>query len=307
MAHRYRFHPLAEKELNAVISGPKFQRPQCSQMLSITSTKISSGGFGKGKNVSAIDKYPPIYPHPGKKVIHAGQDLVGEVVVPEGTILFVLDGHGCGAEIFVTIANELILHGVKEKGIPGLVETVPKILDALVANDDAFITSYFEEIFSKANNHKDLASWSAGSTATYTLVLTHQETKRRFVVTANVGDSPAMLVDAHTGQVERLYGQHSWDRIEEVANYTRRCETLGLKPLNVIYGRFNCKGAKRIPRPDYPNLMVPFNVFKNGLKDRVEIDEDTKDKFLHIMKKKYNIVGGFQAATRCVPLFIWCR
>jgi len=103
--------------------------------------------------------------------------------------------------------------------------------------------------------------FGGGSTATVVLIIdgTH-------LVTANVGDSPAMLAFDDGRPHLMLTESHSADSPEEYTRYCARCRRDRVEPAQFVYNRFNCGGGHRLPGPD--SAYEPIPIF--SLDDRQE-------------------------------------
>ena len=82
------------------------------------------------------------------------------------------------------------------------------------------------------------------SGATYVQMMFHQWKHRRWVITVNVGDSEALLVDSNS--VTQCSMAHNWDDKDVYKRYIRTCSTT---PQQVCYNRWNA-GRHSMTGPD---------------------------------------------------------
>jgi len=113
------------------------------------------------------------------------------------------------------------------------------------------------------------------------------------VVTANVGDSPAMLAFDDGRPHLMLTEAHSADSPEEYARYCARCSRDGKTPAQFVYNRFNCSGGHKLPGPNGDYL--PMSIFGlNASNEAVVIKENSE----YVATLGYH--GGIQSVRKYV-------
>jgi hypothetical protein len=153
----------------------------------------------------------------------AGQDVYGHT---EKSIV-VCDGHGPnGIDMAIQAVS---MASVVEESVCGPI-TNPYIVEAALR--DVVRTS----LISAPDTH---------SGATYVQMLLHQWEHRRWVITVNVGDSEALLVDSNT--VLQCSVAHNWDNYDV---YRRYVSTATGPPHNVCYNRWNASSKYKTSGPD---------------------------------------------------------
>lgn len=114
---------------------------------------------------------------------------------------------------------------------------------------------------------------------------------RHFICTANVGDSPMMLLSPQHDYL--AFQSHSWDNVEERHEYIRYCRQHDLIPRDVILGRINTPSGMKIPHKDGSNL--PWFLFKNG---STHIDHEMLEEFHEMIPQDQ--IGGVQSLRKMV-------
>jgi serine/threonine protein phosphatase PrpC len=150
-----------------------------------------------------------------------------------------------------------------------------------------------QHIFSEV---EDQFKMTGGTTVSLAIVVSIDN--RHFLITANVGDSPILLLPTHSSKYTFLASKsHSWDNQEERTKYLEFCKRHGLEPRDVILGRFNTPTGSLIPRKD--GSIRPWFLFKPGTD---EIDHDTLHEFHEVLYKsnKSFVFGGIQSQRKLV-------
>jgi len=132
-----------------------------------------------------------------------------------------------------------------------------------------------------------------GSTLTTWMILEDMRSGRIFMVTANVGDSPLLLIRTSDGRVGEMTTMHSWDSIEERRVHNAACIAAGHPIPEVIYARWHTHGRKGIL--DAQGRTQPIRMYK-GATD--EIDEVNRT---HVVRRIRDLgvkPGGVQSRVR---------
>ena len=127
---------------------------------------------------------------------------------------------------------------------------------------------------------------------TLSLLMVWQYDGRAFVLTANVGDSPLLLIDNATGKVRRLHEEHNWDSRKERQVHLAASREAGRNDAVVIYSRFNCDNGRSFPDPWGGQKVIPM--FEEGT------DKVHEANRRHVMQESKNrgSVGGCQSLRR---------
>ena len=122
----------------------------------------------------------------------------------------------------------------------------------------------------------------------------YEKGNKEFMVTANVGDSPILMINHKTGKTSTVFGDHSWESPKERAHYLNHCMSKRLKPADAIYGRFNCDERKNFR--DRDNKYRPLPIFLEGTN---QIDP-VNCEIVQRAALQRNAVGGVQSRRRMV-------
>ncbi len=161
----------------------------------------------------------------------AGQDVYGHT----NQSIVVCDGHGPnGIDMAIQAVS---IASVVEESVRGPIVN-PYVVEAGLR--DVVRTS----LISAPDTH---------SGATYVQMLFHQWEHRRWVITVNVGDSEALLIDSKT--VLQCSVAHNWDNYDVYRRYVTNCTGT---PQNVCYNRWNASSKYKTSGPDglYEPIMV---------------------------------------------------
>ena len=169
------------------------------------------------------------------------------------TMSLVLDGHGEDGELFAVHGGEYL---AKQLEI-----VWDQVRSACYSNDDSQVTEICKMAFQETEQYlgRTLGGNSGGSTATVAMIV-----DGTYIVTANVGDSPALLC-FENGTHRMLTASHSADSAEEYTRYRARCAHAGVTPAEFVFNRFNCPGGHRMagPNGEYAPLAI-FTLYQNN-------------------------------------------
>jgi len=169
------------------------------------------------------------------------------------TMSLVLDGHGEDGELFAVHGGEYL---AKQLEI-----VWDQVRSACYSNDDSQVTEICKMAFQETEQYlgRTLGGNSGGSTATVAMIV-----DGTYIVTANVGDSPAFLC-FENGTHRMLTASHSADSAEEYTRYRARCAHAGVTPAEFVFNRFNCPGGHRMagPNGEYAPLAI-FTLDQNN-------------------------------------------
>jgi len=246
---------------------------------------ISTGvrGAGKRRNEAGHDGTPGVHLF--------NQDAAIDAVIPtpDGTtvrLLAILDGHGIGGE-YVSGGCAGVLYR-------GFVEHSMDLIDAVRHKDIERVCAFWERRFAEM---EALDVYAGGSTCTAACVMTVDD--RVVITSANVGDSPAGIIDGATGAWRSVYTDHAWDNPEEYAAYRTRCMAKGVMPAEAIYNRFNTSNGVR--RPDADGGYEPIRLYEPmdpSDPGRVVIDRRNAAHVARIMRIHPTNIGGTQSVRK---------
>ena len=142
-----------------------------------------------------------------------------DVVVGENNCLFVFDGHGgyqtaqmASEHSYALFSNPLFKYHVTKLLKSGLTKKVEDIVRAKIGK----IVEMTQHMLS-------------GSTATW--MQCFWSGSRRWVVTANMGDSEGLIVSLTKKKVYMTTAEHNWDNLASYKCYVKHCSKYGVKPL----------------------------------------------------------------------------
>lgn len=167
----------------------------------------------------------------------AGQDVYGHT----DKSIVVCDGHGPnGIDMAIQAVS---MASVVEESVHGPIIN-PYVLESCLR--DVVRTS----LISAPKTH---------SGSTYVQMLFHQWEHRRWVITVNVGDSEALLVDSNT--VLQCSVAHNWDNYDVYRRYVSNCT---VPPHNVCYNRWNASSKYKTSGPDglYEPIMLYDTLYR---------------------------------------------
>merc|ERR1711939_77660 len=184
----------------------------------------------------------------------AGQDYVLVLHPVPGDVrqamVLVLDGHGDCGELFSVHAGEFLSRLIENKW-----STIRSHCYSDEHTRDEHMRELSKDAFRQTDEYlfRELGTSSGGTTATVVMIVDGQ-----FVITANVGDSPALLAFNDGRNYLTLTESHSADSPQEYVRYRARCARDGVTPAKFVYNRFNCQGGHRLPGPNGNFMPIPI-------------------------------------------------
>ena len=157
-----------------------------------------------------------------------------------------------------------------------------KHVDDIIMNEDGITSKYH----------------SGGSTFTMVHKILDEENGTMYTLNYNVGDSPYFKIDTMNGKIYELTQSQNCDNIKCIENYANYCLKKGVKPSEIILGRFNTTmGFKVLWMPlgyIYPyKYSIEHDVYK------VIENEDTMKQFYEnipeVSKQYIGYNGGPQS------------
>jgi serine/threonine protein phosphatase PrpC len=167
------------------------------------------------------------------------------------------------------------------------------VLDLLLAENGEAVREKMRSCFLAVEKEVCDTIPLGGSTLTVWMVLEDLRSGRIFMVSANVGDSPLLLIRTSDGRVGEMTTMHSWDSIEERRVHNAACIEAGQPIPEVIYARWNTLGHGGIP--DAQGKTQPIRMFK-GATD--EIDEKNRAHVVRTIRGMGVKPGGVQSRAR---------
>jgi serine/threonine protein phosphatase PrpC len=253
------------------------------------------GGSGCAKKVS---RTPTIINKDPIHIYGFGQDSLGIIKTDNQLILSLGDGHGpkvAGMEISYKLHEYLITY------IAGMYDF---IIDMLRENKyDAIktqITWMFKHVDEIILNEDDTTSTyhSGGSTFTMVHKILDEEDGTMYTLNYNVGDSPYFKINVEKNEIIELSESQNCDNMTWIEHYANHCLKKGIKPSNVILGRFNTHGGHAIPWVS-PGYIYPYKYLLEDGKYKVTENTEVMKSFYEntpeTMKQYISYNGGPQS------------
>jgi serine/threonine protein phosphatase PrpC len=229
--------------------------------------KIGGGGCAK-----RVTRTPSII---NKEPIHIygfGQDSLGIMKTDNQLILSLADGHGPkvpGMEISYKLHEYLItyisgmygfmidmLRNNKYDDIKTQIFWMFKHVDDIILNEDDITSTYH----------------FGGSTFTMVHKLLDEEDGTMYTLNYNVGDSPYFKINSDKNEIIELSESQNCDNMTWIEHYANHCLKKGIKPSNIILGRFNTQGGHLIPWVS-PGYIYPYKYILEN--DTYKVTENT--------------------------------
>lgn len=200
------------------------------------------------------------------------------------TVFLNLDGHGEHGEMYSVAAGEFLSQHFEASWEQIRVLTRG---DFQTNGGSVLVKSIFaqcdERLRVTLHGH-----YAGGTTATVVMLVDGIH-----LVTANVGDSPAMLAFDDGRPHQMLTEAHSADSPEEYQRYCARCQRDNVIPAQFVYNRFNCPGGHKLPGPN--NTYEPLPIFALNEMNEVIIITENSD---YVNTLGYH--GGIQSVRKHV-------
>lgn len=198
----------------------------------------------------------------------------------------IADGHGPSGHIPSQLTMDFVnvhLSSLSEQGT---------ILSHLLQGKEQ-VQTYWNEFFRILDQNCPMKH--AGTTLTLAMVYLYRG--RLLTVCANVGDSPALLVNHKNGRVHEVYKADNWDDPEVRSRSLQASVKAGMAPPTIVYGRWNTDGNRTVPNRF--GDFKPIPLFKGN---SVEVDNTNR---LHVMEamRQYcgdGMIGGSQTVRKMV-------
>ena len=233
----------------------------------------------------------------------AGSGLTGSEA-----LMMVLDGHGPMGHSFASLCGEALRRSFLARW-PELARRAAAGRGAAVGGGggggrssssssssvEALVRAWFDDAHADtvALLGNSRASRHSGTTATVVAVLADPvDSRKLFVVHANVGDSPALMVRHQcraaaaaaaaataatattTTTTVPLWTDHSVDSLVEYERYRARCAAAGVAHTEWVYSRINT--AQGTPHPD-PSVRHPLRMYELVEMEEEEEEEEEED------------------------------
>ena len=209
-----------------------------------------------------------------------GQDYVGIIDLDDTTkILHVSDGHGNKGHQIAERSANLLIRNFQSDWI--------KLKNYLIENQIKEFEELINQNYMKINNI--FINELSGTTSTFVIITIINN--KSFIITINLGDSPAIIINSNTGKVIQTYWNCSWDDEHEYQNIINYCYKKNITPPKVIAGRFNTKSGKKLNNTFIQDS--PFIIY-----DREPIINEFHVKALILESWNHNKIGGFQSIRK---------
>lgn len=137
-----------------------------------------------------------------------------------------------------------------------------------------------------------------GTTCSYVLITQHHQHQKAYIISANVGDSPIVVVDPNTQNVIHTSQPHTWDNEQEYQLYCTHCAKHNYTPATPVYNRFNCVGGNGyLPGPH--GRYKPISLYNISSSGKVSVNKEHATYIVNEMKS-LNCIGGLQSQGKMV-------
>jgi len=208
-------------------------------------------------------------------------------------VVGIFDGHGDQgrqASLFFakTCANKLLAKGF-------MAQLRQDVYHVNFTKSQELLSKFFQRM-DQMYKQQYPANIYSGTTASIALILTMNE-YRRFVLTANVGDSPIFL--CRGSHIYEHYQPHIWENSIAYKEYYQHCLFNHKIPSIPVIGRFNIIGSGSVlPRTESNVEHVPFTLYKKG---EPSLDVDSIISFQQSIEKYApQYIGGTQSLAKMV-------
>jgi len=201
------------------------------------------------------------------------------------TMVLNCDGHGDQGELFAVAGGEYLSRYFEQAW--------EELRSCCQRGDRDRVQEMARDIFAKCDGAmlRELGErFVGGTTATVCCLIDGIH-----IITANVGDSPAMLAFEDGREHVMLTEPHSADSPEEYTRYCARCHGDGLEPAQFVYNRFNCGGGHKMPGPD--GSWSPIPIFELDEKGEARVIQANSE---YIGTLGYH--GGIQSVRKHVVI-----
>lgn len=235
--------------------------------------------IGKDKN----NKDPSVSQASGIKMYR--QDATFTKKDNNTMISIIADGHGVMGDKFSKLTIErLIQHYDIDKNM---------ILGACVDNTiKSLINVWFKETneYTVENLPKTQQYDISGTTVTLVIISQCPVSNKRFIIGANVGDTPAYY--QQDGIIYPIFENHSVDSKDEYKRYVLRCKKHHKLPFDFIYNRINVPCGNKHPDPTITCTLPMYDW--DPISETVSLNEDSYTKLL----AGFPYPGGIQSIHR---------
>lgn len=180
------------------------------------------------------------------------QDCVLSKTDPNTQLYANLDGHGLYGHCYSEAAARRFQHHYeidKNKLVAKCMDgTIMELLNTWFLETHEYVVSQLPNTCSYN---------TSGTTATVVLIAQCPVSKKRFIIGANVGDTPAYFKQNDT--IFPLFETHSVDSKTEYKRYVLKCQEQGTLPYEFIYNRINVIGGNPHPDPTITGHLPMYN------------------------------------------------
>ena len=249
---------------------------------SILPKQLTANSIVLGKNKNKID--PNVNSHTSGIEMYR-QDATCTIKDKNTLMSIIADGHGIMGDKFSKLTTErLIEHYNIDKNM---------LIGACIDNTiTKLIQTWFQETqkYTIENLPKTEDYNISGTTVTLVIIAQCPISKRRFIIGANVGDTPAYY--QQDGIIYPIFENHSVDSKEEYKRYVLRCQKNAKLPFDFVYNRINVFGGN--PHPD-PTITCTLPMYTwDPITQTVNLNEDSYEKLI----AGFPYPGGIQSIHR---------
>ena len=196
-------------------------------------------------------------------------------------IAVVADGHGFGGE---RLSNYMVKN---------LVEYFIREISKMDANHytDQNLSKCIVDVTACMRKERFNSLPGTGTTLTVSVIINN------IVITASVGDSPALLINNETTKVDMQTVSHSFENMPFYLYYLKTCRQINIRPLTAVLGRLNVD-IRPPAQPRYEfNEGNPIQLYTIDGLNSIEVSEETKQAVDKIETLWPDNTGGVQSNT----------
>ena len=131
-----------------------------------------------------------------------------------------------------------------------------------------------------------------GSTCSHLSLVSNNN--RRYLLSSNMGDSPILIINNLTGQVQRFFSDHHWENTAEFQSYVDHCASKDVTPCLPMYGRWNCVKQAEIPDRNGNYKPIPIYDIRNN---KVTVHDGNLSHITDLIKE-WGYLGGIQTCRK---------
>lgn len=205
----------------------------------------------------------------------------------------IADGHGHEGEIASSMAIDCLRIDIFRPS------RLRELLRLIMAREETEIRNMITRIFAEMDRRVCERTTTGGSTLTTWIFFHGHADGRVFLLTANVGDSPLMVIRTQDGRVGEMTTPHSWDSIQEREAHIRACHAAGHPVPDVIYSRWNTSNCSIRFRTRDGNTDEPIRMFAGPT---AVLDEANRAHVINELARRGVLPGGRHTRRRMLQM-----